>query len=73
MNTHIEESRADAPIPYAVTDLPIPYWANDVPIPYRTRVATPSPALRAFMVPVLGIRGSTLPPEAQSETRLRVA
>jgi hypothetical protein len=70
MNTN--RKNVDAPIPYAVTDLPIPYLVNDVPVPYRVRVGTPSPELRDFMVPVLGIKGSDIPPEAQSETRLRI-
>lgn len=66
------DTRADAPIPYAVTDLPIPYLVNDLPVPYRLRMGTPSPELRDSVVPVLGIKGSSIPPEAQSETRLRI-
>ena len=62
----------DRPIPYAVTDLPIRYLVNDAPIPYRVRVGTPSAQLRQFVVPRLGIEGSPFPPEAQSETRLKV-
>jgi hypothetical protein len=62
----------DAPIPFALTDEPVPYLVNDMPVPYRVRVETPSPGLRDFMVPVLGIKGSLIPPEAQSETRLRI-
>jgi len=75
MNTNTQESLdADTPIPFAVTDAdePIPYLVNDMPVPYRVRMATPSPELLDYMVPVLGIKGSSIPPEAQSETRLRI-
>jgi hypothetical protein len=75
MNTNRRNvTSADVPIPYAVTDLdqPVPYLVNDMPVPYRVRMMTPSPELRDFMVPVLGIKGSDIPPEAQSETRLRI-
>jgi hypothetical protein len=73
MNTNRRTtSRADAPIPYEVTDLPIPYLCNDAPVPYRVRIDTPNHELRSSMVPVLGIKGSSIPPEAQSETRLRI-
>lgn len=45
-------------------DQPIPYLVNDDPIPYRVRVTTPSPELRSFVVPRLGILGSETPPDA---------
>jgi hypothetical protein len=35
---------------------PIPYAVTDLPIPYRVRVCTPSPELRAFVVPKLGVQ-----------------
>lgn len=58
-------------------DPPIPYLVNDQPIPYRVRVSTPSPELRAFVVPKLGIQPvatTTVPvEEPKSETRLKVA
>ena len=63
MNT----DRSNQPIPYAVTDLPIPY---------RVCVGTPSPELRAFVVPKLGIQPvptETVPAAPASETRLKVA
>jgi hypothetical protein len=62
----------DRPIPYAVTDSPIPYLVTDLPIPYRVRVGTPSAELRRFVVPKLGIEVTSFPPDAQSETRLKV-
>ena len=60
---------ADRPIPYTVTD-------PDAPIPYRVRVATPSPELRNFVVPKLGIRGFAARPapvEAPSAVHRKVA
>ena len=32
-------------------DQPIPFLVNDMPVPYRVRVDTPSPELRAYVVP----------------------
>lgn len=52
-------------------DQPIGYVVSDAPIPYRVRVGTASPALREFVVPVLGIKGSAVPPETGSEAGLR--
>lgn len=72
MDIDRQDSSIDAPIPYAVTDLPVPYLVNDLPIPYRVRMMTPTPELQSFLVPVLGIKGSEIPPESRSETRLRV-
>lgn len=50
-------------------DRPIPYALTDAPIPYRVRVDTPSPELRAFVVPRLGIQ----PVELPQEDRIRAA
>jgi hypothetical protein len=50
---------------------PIPYAVTDLPIPYRVRVATPSPELRAFVVPYS--QPVTFNEEPKSETRLKVA
>jgi hypothetical protein len=55
-------------------DQSVPYIVTDLPIPYRMRVVTPSPELRAFVVPRLGVQGSPfLLDEAPSEVKLRVA
>jgi hypothetical protein len=48
---------------------PIPYTVTDLPIPYRVRVQTPSPELRAFVVPKLGV----VPEAPKSGRRLRAA
>lgn len=53
-------------------DCPIPFALTDVPVPYCVRVETASPALRAFVVPRLGVRASA-PPAPESGARLRVA
>lgn len=74
MNDRRTDARnADATIHYAVTDpeAPIPFLVTDMPVPYRVRVGTMSPDLREFMVPTLRIKGSTVPLEDESETRLR--
>ena len=57
------------------TDRPIPYAVTDLPIPYRMHVLTASPALRALVVPKLGIQpaATVLVPEEKSGIRLKVA
>lgn len=53
-------------------DKPIPYTVTDMPVPYRIRVDTPSPELRAFVVPRLNVQPSA-PLAPESGLRLKVA
>jgi hypothetical protein len=63
MNTKIKRTAtkdaADRPIPYLVNDEPIPYRLSGCP-----RVMKPSAELLAFVVPKLGIVGSSAAPGA---------
>lgn len=57
---------------------PIPYTLTDIPVPYRVRVDTPSPELRAFVVPRNTIETFAAPPPPipaapESGLRLKVA